>query len=384
MTTNNYLKLILQNISTVYLLFLLTFILTSWFIELFNWPLRTNDSSSPRSHFFIPIMKFSKYKIEIIIFTLITLLILNMYSFSYLQKTIIKLLSLVFTISGSIEIIKTFKQEKQVRHNIEQLDRRKSEFLADIAHKLKTPLTIVRANINLTRMEVEENNLAEAQKSTVRSAQSIDKLARLCTNLITLGKIDFGISKLHKKEIDISQLVESSANDFKVILGDRELKHKIEPNIKIFGDSDRLQEMILNLLDNAVKFTDEEKGKIEVGLKTVEDRLRLRSSYRHASIEDRFQTNNQTDRRNEHRHPNRQTIDQKNTIELTIQDNGIGIDETVLPNLFTRYYQAESRSGSAGIGLAICKWITEGHGGKIEIESLKGKGTKITAVFKSD
>jgi len=313
--------------------------------------------------------------IETIVYLYVFALIINIPIFSTIYELIMKIVYLCAAIFISVLVIKYYRLEQQKREEIEQLDKRKSEFLADIAHKLKTPLTITRMNIDLAKKEIEENNLKKAKESAIHSMQSVDKLARLCTNLITLGKIDFGISKLHKKDLDLSKLVQDAANDFKVILGDRELKHKIEPNIKFFGDPDRLQEMILNLLDNAVKFTDENTGVIEVSLKTVENRLGLGSQYRQASFEVGLSTNTVTEQRNGHHNPNRQTI------ELTISDNGIGIDETVLPNLFTRYYQAESRSGSAGIGLAICKWITEGHNGKIEIESVKGKGTRMIIKF---
>ena len=278
---------------------------------------------------------------------------------------IIKFVYLIAAAFGSTIILKYFHKEEQRRIEVEALDKRKSELLADIAHKLKTPLAIARSNIDLTKMEINDNHLNKAKDYSVRSAQSIDKLARLCTNLITLGKIDFGISKLHKSDIDLSRLVESTINDFKVILGDRELKHKIEPNIKILGDSDRLQEMILNLLDNAVKFTDPDKGKISVSLSVIPNSI---GDPGHGRVLDSRLHGN--DRKGH-----------GNDILLTISDNGVGIKEEDLPHLFDRYYQGEERSGSAGIGLAIAKWVVDGHHGEVNVESKIQKGTVFKIIF---
>ena len=97
MITHYYLKLILQNFSSLYLAILMAFILTDWLIELSNYQPRTNDSSPLRSHFFISLFKYlTKHKIEIIIFTLAILLILSIYFFDYLESALIRLLSLGF------------------------------------------------------------------------------------------------------------------------------------------------------------------------------------------------------------------------------------------------------------------------------------------------
>jgi len=286
-----------------------------------------------------------------------------------------KLVSFIITLVLSIILLKSVNNEMKLKAEVEQTYQKQSNFLADIAHKLKTPLTIVRANNDMAKYSMASGQYQEAKESIDMSIRAVSRLAQMSTNLVTLGKIDFGLSKLSKHKFDLSELIASSVVDFKPMLGLRKMTSEIEPGIEFIGDSSRIQEMLFNLLDNAVKFTDEEEGKIKVSLKTVEDRQRLRSPYRQASFEVGLSTNIVTEQRNGHHNPNRQTI------ELTISDNGIGIDKTVLPNLFTRYYQAESRSGSAGIGLAICKWIVEGHGGKIEIESKKGEGTAFRIVF---
>src|SRR3989339_1214907 len=214
------------------------------------------------------------------------------------------------------------------RRSLEEELQRQSEFLADIAHRLKTPLTFIFLNIDLAKKFFREKDFSLAEKSLFSAKQATASLSQITSNLITLGKINYGLVKIKKSDFNLSKMIKDTAADFQVLLGERQLKTKIRPGVSFYGDQAKLQEMILNLLDNALKFTHPRTGRIIVKLEQNERLIRL-----------------------------------------TVQDNGKGIKASDLAHLFKRYYQSESQKMSSGIGLAVVKWIVEGHGGKIEVES---------------
>lgn len=252
-----------------------------------------------------------------------------------------KFLSFLFTFYLALVLLRSIYSESRLRENLENVYQNQSNFLADIAHRLKTPLTIAQTNLSVIKAVYKDKQVL---KQSIQSSRlALDRLSRLSTNLIILGKIDFGLFELNKENLSLSDLVSNAADDFKLLAGNRKITSEIETDINFYGDPIRLREMILNLLDNAVKFTDSKRGVINVSLKRA-DQL----------------------------------------IIFTITDNGQGIDSEHLPHLFIRYYQAnsQSKSGSAGIGLAIVKWVVDGHNGAIKVESQKNQGARFVIEFK--
>lgn len=260
--------------------------------------------------------------------------------FSIVDDFSFRFLSFLITLTLSLTLLRSIHNELKLKESLQETYNKQTDFLAHISHRLKTPLAVCKNNLSIAKLSFKDKDFSYLEESLLKADLSVDKVSRMCTNLITLGKIDFGISTLNKENLDLSNLIEEAVGDFAPLTENRHLETKIEKDIQFFGDPVRLREMILNLLDNAVKFTDPDKGKISVNLEKSSSQ-----------------------------------------IELIVSDNGIGIKPDERDHLFQRYYQSKSKSGSAGIGLAIVKWVVEEHGGKITVESQVRKFTKFTIIF---
>jgi PAS domain S-box-containing protein len=231
-------------------------------------------------------------------------------------------------------------QEKAAREEAEAASRMKDEFLATISHELRTPLTsILGWATMLTTGLLSESQTHHALEVIEQSAKS---QARLVDDILDTSRIITGRLKLDAHPVDIEQVLQAAvdvvrpAADAKGIA----LRTVIDDHGNlVFGDTNRLQQVIWNLLFNSVKFT-EEGGSIEA---------RLSRSGNH--------------------------------VEISVTDTGIGIEPEFLPHVFDRFRQADStptrRYGGMGLGLAIVRHVVEMHGGSVDAFS-EGKGLGST------
>jgi PAS domain S-box-containing protein len=213
-------------------------------------------------------------------------------------------------------------------------------FVADAAHELRAPLTAIQGNLEL--LERYPNMPLDDRETSVReAAREARRLARLAQDMLSLARGDAGLN-LELHPLELSALVSDSVRDARHIAPDRTLEvGTLEPCV-IRGHADRLRQLALVLIDNALKYTPG-GGRVQVELRV-----------------------------------------EANCAVLRVSDNGPGIAAEDLERVFERFYRAEtSRSretGGTGLGLPIAKWITEQHGGEIRLESELGRGT--TAVVK--
>lgn len=222
------------------------------------------------------------------------------------------------------------------RKKMEFETKKQSEFIADIAHRLKTPLTFIFLNVDLAKRYLADQDFSLVEKSLFSARQAIANLNRITSNLIVLGKINYGLVNLKKAKFNLSHSIQTAVGEFQILAGERKLITKIEPDIYFYGDESKFEETILNLLDNSLKFTHPKTGRIVTSLYQKDGKIILK-----------------------------------------ISDNGSGIKAKDLPHLFKRYYQAKNHSACAGIGLTIVKWVVKGHRGNIEVESKEKKGAKF-------
>ncbi len=224
-------------------------------------------------------------------------------------------------------------------HMLERLDKLFSvqqRFVADVSHELRTPLTAIRGHLELIKRYGMDEDSMEAVTSEV------ERMSRMVNDLLLLAKADYGGLKLELIPIDLDTVVSEVYREARVLVKDHNLKVTIqdfEP-VRIQGDSDRLKQLFLNLVSNAIKFTPE-GGTIT---------LNLRRTASEAHVE--------------------------------VIDTGIGISDDDQKRIFDRFYQAEPsrvRIGEgSGLGLSIAKWITEAHSGTIGVSSEPGAGTTFT------
>ncbi|SCY61659.1 sensor histidine kinase [Alkaliphilus peptidifermentans] len=223
----------------------------------------------------------------------------------------------------------------------ERLEHMRREFVANVSHELKTPLTTIKSYT-----ETLLDGAAENQELLFRFLNVIDteadRMSRLVRDLLQLSNLDFQQAKWNKKPIDINYIVKKATSKLEVYAHGKQqrmnLKLLKEP-VYIFGDEDRIEQVLLNILSNSIKYTPN-NGEVIIDL-----------------------------------------IKMGNDITLEIQDNGIGIPEADMPRIFERFYRvdkARSREmGGTGLGLAIAKEIIDVHDGEIRIISKEGEGTLV-------
>jgi PAS domain S-box-containing protein len=230
--------------------------------------------------------------------------------------------------------IEAEKQRQLYIQKLQELNNYKDDFMAMASHELKTPLTVIKANLQI----LEDKMTGDANFGFIHNTlKQVNKLTDLITSLLDITKIQAGRLELNSAEFDINVLLRETIENIQQTAPWHKIIFKENPHqIIVYGDVERISQVVINILTNAIKYSPDSKN-IWV---------------------DVFKKDN-------------------NTI-VAIQDIGIGIPEAELENIFTRFYRssgiASTFSGS-GIGLYISSEIIKQHGGKIWAESEIGKGS---------
>lgn len=214
-------------------------------------------------------------------------------------------------------------------------------FVSDASHELRTPIAVIQGYADLlSRWGTEDQDTLEESILAIRS--EAESMKQLVNQLLFLARGDADSMKLDWQQLNLSSLVSEVVKEFDMIDKIHDIKADIAPNIKVEGDSGLIKQLLRILTDNSIKYTPD-GGKITIRLMA------------------------------------------DNMAKIIIQDEGIGIPEDTLPHIFDRFVRAdESRTrntGGAGLGLSIGKWITEKHGGHLEVLSREGIGTRFTVVI---
>jgi two-component system, OmpR family, phosphate regulon sensor histidine kinase PhoR len=228
---------------------------------------------------------------------------------------------------------------------LKRLDQIRRDFVANVSHELRTPLSILRGYIEVLFDEPQTSREELTRILSIMERHS-KRLQRLVDDLLSLAQLESSQAELELSIVRMDELFNDLIRDWKEKLAGKTLKVIVElpsETLTLRADGTRLEEVLHNLLDNAVKFSPE-NGEI-----------RLRGA--------RCGTN----------------------VVLSVADNGIGISREHLPRIFERFYRADkARSrelGGTGLGLAIVKHIAQLHGGRVEAESELGRGTTIRVVL---
>jgi len=232
-------------------------------------------------------------------------------------------------------------------------------FVSDASHELRAPLTALQANLDLVSRhpELDADARAEALAEADREA---GRMARLVSDLLALARADAGVA-LRRQPVELDALALDIFQTARRLAQGQELAlEEFEP-VVITGDEDRLKQLVLILVDNALKYTPP-GGRVTLGL-------------RRAGAPDA--TQDDTARMAEMA----ETGEMAETAEIIVRDTGVGIPAQALPHVFERFYRADPARGrdpgGTGLGLAIARWIAEQHGGDITIESTPGEGTTV-------
>jgi len=244
---------------------------------------------------------------------------------------------------------------------LKQLDQLKSTFLATVSHELRTPLTSI---IGYTEMleSGAAGALSDGQAEFLTTIRSkADQLLGLISSLLDLGRLEAKSLELHNEAVDPRALLSDVGSTIVPNANRRNVTLDIkvaEGTPKIWGDPVRLRQILLNLADNALKFT-HEGGEVVLGAEAGELDAGGPSGLGAALF-----------------------AASQPAVILTVRDTGMGIPEENLARIFDAFYQIDAGTtrahGGAGLGLSIVKQLVDGHDGKIEVTSALGEGTIFT------
>ena len=238
--------------------------------------------------------------------------------------------------TGTTEVDQLVDSINHLAESLEKQESLRRQLTADVAHELRTPLTTVQ-----THMEAMLEGVWEPTPERLGSCyDEMTRLGKLVSDLENLAKVESDNLKLNKTEVNLRELTDKALGSFEKELTDRGLSAETAGSCSvIMADRDRISQVLVNLISNAVKYTPD-GGEILITLSDAED-----------------------------------------SVVFNISDNGAGIPEEEIPYIFERFYRADKsrnrNTGGSGIGLAIVKSIVMAHGGTVNVESRVNKGSNF-------
>ena len=236
-------------------------------------------------------------------------------------------------VSGFIVILHDITQLKK-------LEQTRKDFVANISHEIKTPITAIKGFAE-TLLEGALHDTEHAEKFLKIIKANSERINSLVDDLMTISKIELGVATLERSPVDISDATEHALVLLRPKADEKKLFLKTDfpaEHIKITADRDKLIQILTNLIDNSIKFT--ETGGVTVGFRIENDKP-----------------------------------------FLYVADTGVGIPEKHLPRIGERFYRVDTarsrKMGGTGLGLAIVKHLVKAHGWEMQIESIPEKGTKV-------
>jgi len=225
---------------------------------------------------------------------------------------------------------------------LSEVDRLKHEFFSHISHELRTPLAATQEAVHLLDdrvvgpLEPKQARLVEIIRA------STGRMLRLVDRILELSRLRAGLLRVDRRWVDVETVIGRAVQELLPQAEARGLavqRNGTGVGVRVWGDSERLLELLVNLIGNAIKYTPP-GGSVGVRVAQATD-----------------------------------------WVEIVVEDTGIGIPADALPSIFDPYYQARDARGGTGLGLAIVKGIVEAHGGRVHAESREGKGSRFTVTL---
>jgi heavy metal sensor kinase len=213
------------------------------------------------------------------------------------------------------------------------------QFTASISHELRTPLAVLRGEAEVALMQT--SSPEQYRRVLASQLEEFEKLTRMINQLLTLARAESGEVEIAQETVDLSAMAQKLTEDLEPVASSKNLTLSCNsaPSVTVCGDTGWLERVVLNLLDNAIKFTPA-GGHVNV---------RVSQNGHSATLE--------------------------------VQDDGIGIPNEALPHIFERFYRSDpsrsDRAEGAGLGLSLVKWAVDQHHGSIEVESTPDKGSRF-------
>lgn len=257
------------------------------------------------------------------------------------DKTYVAILTLLYDGTNIRSIVVVLRDMTEER----RLEKMKTDFVNNVSHELRTPISMLQGYSEAIIDGVAQNEEEVRAFAEIIYEESL-RIGRLVNEMLDLARMEAGFTNLDKKAGSLTALANKVTANLQVLAEENHVSLAVSSspaNIPYFFDQDRMEQVFINLIMNAIQHTGREghEGKVAVQLEKLEDR-----------------------------------------IKIAIQDNGAGISEADIPYLFERFYKADKarirgETKGTGIGLAIVKNIVDAHGGYIKVESVLGKGSSF-------
>ncbi len=236
-----------------------------------------------------------------------------------------------------LAIFRNITQRKKVEMELAELNRLKSEFLSNVSHDLRSPLTSIKGIVSSFLQKDIKLDDATSEMLLTGISEETDRLASLVTNLLNMSRLEAGVWKPEKERCYITDIINEVLERQKWVHKNHIFEADLEPDLpEIYADYGQMRQVLINLLENAAAYS-EEGTRITVMAKTVDGE-----------------------------------------VEVSVSDQGVGISQEDLGKIFDKFYrgtQKRQKPGGIGLGLAICQAIILGHGGQIWVESEIGHGS---------
>lgn len=221
---------------------------------------------------------------------------------------------------------------------------RQREFVADASHELRTPLSVLHTSVEAVQTDGDQQLSLFSVQVLDDMKSEIRRMTKLVTDLLTLARADAGATYVIKEKFDLAAMAEQLVRSLQPLAAVKEVELELHSDaaLPVMADRERMGQLLLILVDNAIKYTPA-GGRVKVWLA--------------------------------------RTTAPKPTVTVTVHDTGVGIEDSQKELIFERFYRVDKtrsrEEGATGLGLSIAKWIVDVHGGKIRVESAPGQGSSF-------
>ncbi|MDF7813215.1 ATP-binding protein [Hymenobacter sp. YC55] len=242
------------------------------------------------------------------------------------------------------EIVEMAERKQKEIDELKRLQALRREFLADVSHELKTPIFAAQGFLH-TILDDEEVDDFTRQRFLQKAANSLDALDTLVQDLVTISQLEKGVVRMRRHGFDLVALVQEIFEQLELKAAHRNVRLELFPpdltetGVRVLADRNRIRQVLINLIDNAIKYG-RENGHVIVSLQ-----------------------------------------ESSKSVRISVRDDGAGIPKQHMNRIFERFYRIDKSrsrdSGGSGLGLAICKHIIEAHKSTIRVRSEMGQGTTL-------
>jgi signal transduction histidine kinase len=280
--------------------------------------------------------------------------------------------TVVRQVSLPLESALLYEEIKKTNAKLEKLEKLKSEFISIVSHELRTPLTSIKNSLDMM-LSGRMGEVGTTQEHFLSLAKrNVDRLSGIINDLLDLSKIEAGKMEYRFEPCNIIEPVKFVVSTFENLAHKKNINLSIEcdeEEFKIYGDSNKIEQILSNLISNAIKFTPD-NGEVKVIIEKINADSIKRDVF-WACPESRESRND--------------LMLEGDYVKISIQDTGIGIKKEDLPKVFDKFQQIESslsrKVGGTGLGLPIAMQLVEAHRGKIWIESEFEKGSEFSFII---